>query len=97
MSELNDEQAAHYRREGYLVFPGVLPPDHDEACKSALSDLMQDRIPRRGTNICYEAGQSIEGLLAAERELRVRRLDSFCDDQSGARGGGRFAPPARRD
>ncbi len=78
--ELDDDQAAHYRREGYLVIQGVLPPAHVEACKTALSDLMQERIPRRSTNIYYEAGQSIEGLSAAERELRVRRLDSFCDD-----------------
>lgn len=78
--ELDDDQAAHYRREGFLVIPGVLPPAHVEACKTALSDLMQERIPRRSTNIYYEAGQSIEGLSAAERELRVRRLDSFCDD-----------------
>ena len=80
MLELSDDQAAHYRREGYLVIPAVLPPAHVEACKVALSDLMQDRIARRSTNIYYEAGQSIEGLSADERELRVRRLDSFCDD-----------------
>ena len=80
MPEISDEQAAHYRREGYLVIPGVLPAAHVEACKAALSDLMQDRIPRRSTNIYYEAGQTIEGISADERELRVRRLDSFCDD-----------------
>ena len=80
MPEISDDQAAHYRREGYLVIPSVLPPPHVEACKAALSDLMQDRIPRRSTNIYYEARQSIEGLSADERELRVRRLDSFCDD-----------------
>lgn len=80
MPELGDDEAVHYRREGYLVIPGVLPAAHVEACKAALSDLMQDRIPRRSTNTYYEAGQSIEGLSADERELRVRRLDSFCDD-----------------
>ena len=74
------DEVAHFRREGYVMIPGVLAPAHVEACKTALSDLMQDRIPRRTTNIYYEAGQSIEGLNAAERELRVRRLDSFCDD-----------------
>ena len=80
MPELGDDEAAHYRREGYLVIPGVLPTAHVEACKAALSDLMQDRIARRSTNIYYEAGQELGGLSAEERELRVRRLDSFCDD-----------------
>lgn len=74
------DDIAHFRREGYVVIPAVLAPAHVEACKTALSDLMQDRIPRHTTNLYYEAGQNIEGLNAAERELRVRRLDSFCDD-----------------
>ena len=80
MPELSYDQAAHYRREGYLALPGVLPAAHVEACKAALSDLIQDRIPRCSTNLYYEAGQRIEGLAADERELRVRRLDSFCDE-----------------
>ena len=41
MPELSYEQAAHYRREGYLVLPGVLLAAHVEACKAALSDLIQ--------------------------------------------------------
>ncbi len=78
--QLSAEQVAHYRREGYLVIPEVLGAGHVEACKTALSDLMQERVPRTSTNLYYEAGQQIDGLSAAERELRVRRIDSFCDD-----------------
>ena len=74
------DEVSHYRREGYVVIPGVLTPAHVEACKEALSDLMQERIPRRGTNIYFEAGQEVEGLTPVEREMKVRRLDSFCDD-----------------
>ena len=74
------DAATRLRREGYVVVPGVLTPAHVEACKEALSDLMQERVPRRSTNLYYEAGQTLDGLAPAERELKVRRLDSFCDD-----------------
>ncbi len=74
------EAATQLRRDGYVVIPGVLTPAHVEACKQALSDLMQERVPRRSTNLYYEAGQTIDGLTPAERELKVRCLDSFCDD-----------------
>ena len=87
--ELGYDQAALDRRAGYLVIPGVLPAAHVEACKAALSALMQERIPRRSTNIHYEAGQSIEGLCADQRELRVRRLAdaslSGCGERCAAR------------
>ncbi len=79
-AQVGSEEVAHYRREGYLVAPGVVTPAHVEACKEALSDLMQERIARRSTNLYYESGQEVQGLTPAERELRVRRLDSFCDD-----------------
>ena len=67
--QLRAADVAHFRREGYLVIPGVLPPAHVEACKTALSDLMQERVPRTITNLYYEAGQQIDGLSAAEREF----------------------------
>ena len=35
------DEVAHFRREGYVMIPGVLAPAHVEACKTALSDLMQ--------------------------------------------------------
>ena len=68
------------RRDGYVVISGVLTRAHVDACKEALSDLMQERVPRHSTNLYYEAGQQLDGLAPAERELKVRRLDSFCDD-----------------
>ena len=74
------DAATRLRRDGYVVIPGVLTPAHVDACKEALSDLMQERVPRRSTNLYYEAGQQLDGLAPAERELKVRRLDSFCDD-----------------
>ena len=74
------DEVTQFRREGYVVIPGVLPAVQVEACKVALSDLMQERIPRRSTNLYYEAGHSVEGLSPEQRELKVRRLDSFCDD-----------------
>ena len=67
------------RRDGYVVVPGVLTAAHVNACKEALSDLMQERIVRRSTNLYYEAGQTLDGLTPVERELKGRRRDSFCD------------------
>ena len=49
--QLSSADVAHYRRDGYLVIPGVLSPAHVEACKTALSDLMQERVPRTSTNL----------------------------------------------
>jgi phytanoyl-CoA hydroxylase len=74
------EQIAHYRREGYVVVKSVLSPAMVAACCRALSDLAGDRISRTTSNIWYEAGQTVDGLSAEERELKVRRFDSFCAD-----------------
>ncbi len=76
---LSDAEIAHYRRDGYVVVRGVLPPELVEDCKAALSALAQGTIERRGAGIYYEAGAEAEGLSPEQRELRVRRFDNFCD------------------
>ncbi|MBL8376549.1 MAG: phytanoyl-CoA dioxygenase family protein [Burkholderiales bacterium] len=73
------EDRERLARDGFVVIRGVLPASLIEACKQALSDLMCGRIERRSTNLYYEAGQQVEGLDPAALELKVRRLDSFCD------------------
>ena len=45
------DAATRLRRAGYVVVPGVLTAAHVNACKEALSDLMQERIVRRSTNL----------------------------------------------
>ncbi len=73
---------AHYRREGYLVVPGVLDPGHVEECLAALTDLATDpaleagRRGGRGAFIALEPGADAS---AAPRADLIRKFGDFTD------------------
>lgn len=76
---LAEEDLAFYRREGYLALEGLLSAEDVEACKAALSDLMQGRVDGkhgRQEEPYYRDGRA-DGRVT-DPELRVRKLWSFC-------------------
>lgn len=74
------DAVAAYRRDGYAVLPGLFSARMLEATRAALSDLTQQRIPLTDSNVYFEPGHDGSAMSGEERELRVRKLDTFCVD-----------------
>jgi phytanoyl-CoA hydroxylase len=76
------EAIARYRREGYLVVPGVLDHRHIDECLAALTDLATDpaleagQRDGRGAFIALEPGADAT---AAPRADLIRKFGDFTD------------------
>ena len=74
-----------YRRDGYLVVPGVLDPDHVGQCLAALGDLAADpaltpgRRDGTGAFIALEPTADAAGATAADRTDLIRKFGDFTD------------------
>ena len=49
MSVLTSDQLRQFERDGYVVVPGLVPPDRVRAANAAIDALLADRPPRPGT------------------------------------------------
>jgi phytanoyl-CoA hydroxylase len=80
---LDLEAIGRYRREGYIVVPGVLDPDHLEACLSALAALATDTTLEPGQRHGTGAFIALEpGAVASTSEGRadlIRKFGNFTD------------------
>jgi phytanoyl-CoA hydroxylase len=73
---------AHYRREGYLVLPGVLDPGHVEECLAALTQLATDPALEPGQRDGHGAFIALEPGVdptAAPRADLIRKFGDFTD------------------
>jgi phytanoyl-CoA hydroxylase len=79
---MNIETIAQYRRDGYLVVPGMLEPAHVDHCLTALSELAADpalepgRRDGRGAFIALEPAADT---VAAPRADLIRKFGDFTD------------------
>lgn len=79
---MNEEMIAQYRREGYLVVPGVLDPGHVEQCLSALADLAADPAlepSNRGGAGAFIALEPGADTAVVPRADLIRKFGNFTD------------------
>lgn len=76
-TQLGDAELIRYRRDGYIVIPGLLGPANVAACKQALTDLATGVLPAQQTTMMFETGH--ESPAADERELAIRKYMDFVD------------------
>ena len=82
---MDQDAIAHYRREGYLVVPGVLDRSHVEQCLFALTALATDlglqpgQPDRSGAFIALEPAADPAVATAANRTDLIRKFGDFID------------------
>lgn len=82
---LDLDAIGRYRRDGYLVVPGVLDPDHVEACLTALTALAADPTiapgQRNGSGafIALEPDADPTSAATADRADLIRKFGDFTD------------------
>lgn len=82
---LDLDAIGRYRRDGYLVVPGVLDPGHVEQCLAALSALAADpglepgRRDGTGAFIALEPTVGPANATAADRADLIRKFGDFTD------------------
>jgi phytanoyl-CoA hydroxylase len=80
--DMDRDAIAHYRREGYLVVPGVLDRSHVEECLAALTALAVDpqiQLGQRGASGAFIALEPAADPRAADRADLIRKFGDFTD------------------
>ena len=74
---LSADAVAQYRRQGYVVLPGLLSAREIAGCHADLSGLASGRIPPGETKLMYEAGIDRGTLAPDAREAAIRKYMDF--------------------
>lgn len=82
---LDAAQIAAYRREGYVLVQGLIPPRLVAASIEAISGLASGRIPARATEIAFEPGHDGTKLRPEQREAHIRKFARFVEDSEALR------------
>jgi phytanoyl-CoA hydroxylase len=80
---LDLDAIGRYRRDGYVVVPGVLDPDHVEACLTALTALAADPTiasgQRNGSGAFIALEPDVDPAAISDRADLVRKFGDFTD------------------
>jgi phytanoyl-CoA hydroxylase len=82
---LGADEIARYRRDGYLVVPGLIAPRLVAAALEAISGLASGRIAARSTQIAFEPGVDPAGIAPESREGFIRKFAGYIEDSEALR------------
>ena len=77
---LGPDDAAHYRRRGYVVLRQLIGNRLIKAALEALSGLASGALNARDTTIAFEPGVERAGLAPEERQDKIRKFAHYGED-----------------
>jgi phytanoyl-CoA hydroxylase len=80
LGPLTTDQVARYRRDGFVVAPGMLNPDLVASCLEALSAIAEGKTPVSESKAMLERSSDPAGITEANRLDHVRKFVDFTDD-----------------